>query len=418
MHRRQLCQSIFMSLATGAILNTGLAQRAKGALSDTRITHIRVWNPTGTNGLSDWINLSEILVTIETDSGLTGTGQGGTKDLLEDIAGLLIGEDPFRIEYLWGKLYRNKFYPPGREKLHAMGALDCALWDLKAKALDVPVYELLGGVTRDHVECYQSFGTLNERNARDSARSVMDAGFRAVRFHGVDYDENGYFDARIAVDQTARVAEQMRLGVGDDGDWILDAHTRFDLPDITRLCKLLEPLNPFFVEDPVRSITDATQFERLRQQTSVPLAAGEQFGDIMDGIRPLVEGNLVDWLRASMPNVGGITPFMQIAALCNAHHVGVVPHFTAPLSTAAVSHCLFATSGPIINEMNRGNLPDYVNDSYTLRDGKLWPNDRPGIGASFHEDRVNLISEIDEARTEGLYQGEPYVRPDGSYIYL
>jgi len=138
----------------------------------------------------------------------------------------------------------------------------------------------------------------------------------------------------------------------------------------------------------------------------------------MDGIRPLVETNLVDWLRASMPNVGGVTPFMQIAALCNAHHVGVVPHFTAPLSTAAVSHCLFATSGPIINEMNRGNLPDYVNDTYTLEDGKLWPNDRPGIGASFHEDQVNLISVIDEARTEGLYQGEPYVRPDGSYIYL
>lgn len=153
MQRRQLIQSIFTSLATASILNTGLAQYARGALSDTRITRIRVWNPTGTNGLSDWINLSEILVTIETDSGLVGIGQGGTKDLHEDIAGLLIGEDPFRIEYLWGKLYRNKFYPPGREKLHAMGALDCALWDLKAKALDVPLYELLGGRTRDHIEC-------------------------------------------------------------------------------------------------------------------------------------------------------------------------------------------------------------------------------------------------------------------------
>lgn len=418
MKRRQLCQAIFTSLVAAPIINAGLTQRAKGALSDTRITRIRVYNPTGTSGLSDWINLSEILVTIETDSGLVGIGQGGTKDLHEDIAGLLIGEDPFRIEYLWSKLYRNKFYPPGREKLHAMGALDCALWDLKAKALDVPLYELLGGRTRDHIECYQSFGTLNARNARDNARSVMDAGFRAVRFHGVDYDETGTFNARQAVDQTARVAEQMRLGVGDDGDWILDAHTRFNLADITRLCKLLEPLNPFFVEDPVRSITDATQFARLREQTWVPLAAGEQFGDIMDGIRPLVETNLVDWLRASMPNVGGVTPFLKIAALCNAHHVGVVPHFTAPLATAAVSHCLFATSGPIINEMNRSALPGYIDDSYTLEDGKLWPNDRPGHGASFHSGQVNLISEIDAARTEGLYQGEPYMRPDGSYIYL
>ncbi len=112
MRRRQLCQSIALGLVTGPIINAGITQQAKGALSDTRITRIRIYNPTGTNGLSDWINLSEILVSIETDSGLVGVGQGGTRDLHEDIAGLLIGEDPFRIEYLWSKLYRNKFYPP------------------------------------------------------------------------------------------------------------------------------------------------------------------------------------------------------------------------------------------------------------------------------------------------------------------
>jgi galactonate dehydratase len=418
MRRRNLCQSIALGLMATPILNAGLIQQAQGALSDMKITRIRLYNPSDTTGLSGWINQSAILVTIETDSGLVGVGQGGSKDLIEDIGGMLIGEDPFRIEYLWSKMYRNKFYPPGREKIHAIGALDCALWDLKAKALDVPLYELLGGLTRNHVECYQSYGTLNVDNARDNARRIMDAGYRAVRFHGVDYDENLVFDARKAVDQTARVCEQMRLGVGDDGDWILDAHTRFDLADITRLIKLIEPLNPFFVEDPLRNITDTVQFERLRNQVSVPLAAGEQFGDIMDGIRPLVEAGLIDYLRCSMPNTGGITPFRKIAGLCEAHNIGVVPHFTAPLATAAVSHAIFSISGPVLNEISRQPVGDYVNESYDLRDGKLWPTDLPGIGASFHEDRVNLIGEIDSARDDGLYQGEPYIRPDGSYLYL
>jgi len=123
-------------------------------------------------------------------------------------------------------------------------------------------------------------------------------------------------------------------------------------------------------------------------------------------------------LRCSMPNTGGITAFKKIAGLCEAHNIGVVPHFTAPLATAAVSHALFSMSGPILNEIGRFPLGDYVNESYDLVDGKLWPNDRPGIGASFHENQVNQIGEIDSVRSDGLYQGEPYVRPDGSYLYL
>ena len=83
-----------------------------------------------------------------------------------------------------------------------------------------------------------------------------------------------------------------------------------------------------------------------------------------------------------------------------------------------MSHAIFSISGPVLNEISRQPIGDYVNESYDLRDGKLWPTDLPGIGASFHEDRVNLIGEIDSARDDGLYQGEPYVRPDGSYLYL
>ncbi|MDT8398585.1 MAG: mandelate racemase/muconate lactonizing enzyme family protein [Pseudomonadales bacterium] len=418
MNRRHLCRSLLWGLGSANLLKLGLGSQAQAALSDMKITRIRIYNPGNTNGLSGWINQSAIIVTVETDAGITGIGQGGTRDLLEDVAGVLIGEDPFRIEYLWQKMYRNEFYPPGREKLHALGALDCALWDIKAKALDVPVYQLLGGRTRAHIECYQSYGTLSKDNARAAASAVMADGFRAVRFHGIDYQAGGIFNARQAVDATAEVCAELRAGVGPTGDWILDAHTRFDLPDALRLIKKIEPLNPFFVEDPIRAINDTVVFERLRNQVSVPLAVGEQFADISDGIQPFVEAGLIDYLRAAMPNVGGISAYMKIAALCELHSVGLVPHFTAPIATAAVTHALFSSSGPVLNEVLRGGPPDYLDESYDLRDGKIWPNDRPGLGVVLNTDRINLIAEIDAPRTDGLYQGESYIRPDGSYIYL
>ena len=417
MNRRQLCQAIALSLSA-ASLEAVLPTRAEAALPATRITKVSIFNPSDESGLSGWINQSAMLVKIETVNGMFGIGQGGARDLFDDLAGMLIGENPFRIEYLWSRLYRNKFYTPGREKLHAIGALDCALWDLKAKAMDVPLYELLGGRTRNHIECYQSYGTLSVANARDSARATMDAGFRAVRFHGIDYDANGTLDMRRAVAETARVCEQMRLGVGDDGDWLIDLHTRFELTDALRLIERIAQYDPFFVEDPLRNIVDTNLFRQLRQHTSVPLAAGEQFGDVMDGIRPLVEENLIDWLRCSMPNVGGITPFKKIAALCEAHSVGLVPHFTAPLATAAVAHALFSCSGKIINEMNRTAVPDYVVEGFDLRDGKLWPVERPGIGVAVDESKLNLVAVIDRARDDGLYRGLPYHQDDGSYLYL
>ena len=417
MNRRQLCQAMALSLSS-ASLGTLLPARAEAALPDSRITKISILNPSVQSGLSGWINQSAMLVKIETDNGLFGIGQGGARDLFDDLAGMLIGENPFRIEYLWSRLYRNKFYTPGREKLHAIGALDCALWDLKAKAMDMPLYELLGGRTRNHIECYQSYGTLNLDNARDSARATMDAGFRAVRFHGIDYDASGMLDMRRAVTATARVCEQLRLGVGDDGDWLIDLHTRFELNDTLRLLERIAQYDPFFIEDPLRNIVDTQLFRQLRQHTSLPIAAGEQFADVMDGIRPLVEENLIDWLRCSMPNVGGITPFKKIAALCEMHSVGLVPHFTAPLATAAVAHALFSCSGKIINEMNRTAVPDYVVEGFDLRDGKLWPVERPGIGVAIDESKLNLLAVIDRPRDDGLYRGLPYHQPDGSYLYL
>jgi galactonate dehydratase len=408
MKRREFLQSALV----GACGATAVVTRAESTPSDMKIKKVRVYNPTDTSGISGWLNHSAIIVAVETDAGLTGFGQGGTKDMIQDCAGAIIGQDPFRTEYLWQRMYRGTFYPPGREKIHALGAIDCALWDIKGKALQAPLYQLLGGRARSYIECYQSLGTLDFKSAKSEARKVMEKGFRAVRFHGINPD-GGVFDSRKAVDLTAAICAELRIGIGSEGDFILDAHTRFDLPDAIRLCKLIEQSNPFFVEDPIRAIMDSVSFKILRGQVSVPLAAGEQFGDKWDGTQPLVEQGLVDYLRVAIPNVGGITEYMKIAALCETHYIGLVPHFTAPIATAAVVHAITAFPGPVMNEVLTSSLPTYLKEGYDFKQGRIYPNDRPGLGVVFDPGRTNLIDEITKPRDVS-----GYCRPDGSFASL
>ena len=162
-----------------------------------KITRVRCYRP---RKLNPTFNQSDMVVTVETDEGITGIGEGGSPDTLIQCAGMLIGEDPRRIQHLWQLMYRGFFYPAGREKIHALGALDLALWDIKGKLLNTPVYELLGGLTRDYVNCYATAfpwqGTLAE-----TARACMQAGFRAFRTAVAD-PKDGVFNARRMVEAT------------------------------------------------------------------------------------------------------------------------------------------------------------------------------------------------------------------------
>ena len=306
-------------------------------------------------------------------------------------------------------MYRHYFYPPGREKVHALGAIDLALWDIKAKALGVPVYELLGGLTRDYVECY-STGFPDQGSIRETAQACIEFGFRAFRTGAFDRDSEGGFVARRAVDATFERCREIREGVGDAGDWAIDYHTRLDLPDAVRLSELIEPLRPVFCEDLVRS-ENPEVYRTLRPMVRVPIAVGEQFGDRWD-LNMLVENQLIDYSRVSVPNCGGITEFMKIAALCETHYVGLTPHFTGPVAEAALVHCCAASSGPMLMEMTGEgkyelpHLPEY----FDFRRGKMYPRATPGLGVEFDPSRAELVLEVTE-------QDRPipiYSRPDGS----
>lgn len=398
-------RTFLKSLAAASCATLMKVRPSQAALPKAKITKINVYQPPNLNTL---FNQSNMIVTIETDIGITGIGEGGSRDTIEQCAGRLIGKNPFDIERCWQDMYRAWFYPPGREKIHALGALDLALWDIKGKALDVPVYELLGGMNRNYCECYSARGTGG--SLKERAASVIAQGFRAFRTDSASVRGTNVYNTHDRVRQLYRDCKEVREGVGKDGDWLIDFHVRFDYADALRGCRLLEDLEPYLVEDPVRAEAFLEDIPKLRKMTSVPLAAGEEWGSRWD-FNKLIENHDLDYIRATLPNVGGITEMTRVAALCETHNVGIVPHFTGPISTAALMHTLGPFSGPVMFEwaMGSGNV-SYLPECVTFKNGKLWPNSRPGLGVTLHSKQVTKIAQITEPGTSR----STYVRPDGS----
>ena len=418
--------------AAAATAAVGLPH-AEAALPQTKITRVRIYQPPNLNQL---FNQSNMLCTVETDAGLTGIGEGGSKDTLEQCAGSLIGKNPFQIETLWQTMYMEWFYPPGREKIHALGALDLALWDIKGKAFKAPVHQLLNGSVRNYLDCYPTGGVGGgggrggggrgsganaappaagrgaPMSLKDRAAATIAAGYRAYRIDGGIGIAGNVFDVHQRVREVAKACKEVREGVGDKGDWSIDFHQKFDFPDALRLCRLIEEYEPYLVEDPTRDEQFLEDIPKLRKMTTCPLAAGEEWGQRWN-FNPLVEHHDIDYIRATLPNVGGITEMMKVSALCETHAIGIVPHFTGPVSTAALANCLAPFPGPVLFEYNYGERPiEYLPECLDFKQGKLYTNERPGLGVTLDLSKVKLIGEVTTPISRQIYK-----RPDGSLTH-
>jgi L-alanine-DL-glutamate epimerase-like enolase superfamily enzyme len=377
-----------------------------------KITRVRAYLPPNPNPL---FNQSDAVVTVETDAGITGIGEGGAHDTLAQSAGRLIGRDPQHIEQLWQDMNRAFFYPAGREKTDAIGALDLALWDIRGKVLNLPLHELLGGMVRNYCECYNTAGIIPgigpKSTTLENAHATMEAGYRAYRFGAADLPANTTFNTRERIAYLRQECAAAREGVGKDGDWVVDFHQRFDLSDAIRGCEEIKEFAPYFVEDPVRAEAFQQDLPILRSKVNVPLAAGEEWGNRWD-FNTLVERHDIDYVRATLPNVGGITEMMKIAAICETHFVGIVPHFTGPIATAALVNCLGTFSGPVMMEYNyQGRTLPYLPACLDFKNGKLYPNERPGLGVEVDFKQLTQMAEITEPVTA---RAQTYFRPDGS----
>ena len=402
-------RSFFQSLTAASTL--GLSS-ARAALPRMKITRVRAYSPPTLNTL---FNQSDMVVTVETDAGITGIGEGGARDTIEQCAGRLIGQDPQYIEHLWQDMSRSFFYPPGREKEHALGALDLALWDIKGKVLKQPVHSLLGGMVRNYCECYNTAGIIPGiqpgMGFKDRARLTIEAGYRAFRFGAGDTRGTTTFNTRERLNQIYEDCVQVREGVGKNGDFCIDFHQRFDLHEAIRGCDLIKDLAPFFVEDPVRTEAFAEDLPILRRTVRVPLAAGEEWGNKWD-FNKLVENHDIDFVRATLPNVGGITEMLKICAICETHFVGIIPHFTGPIATAALVNTLGTFSGPVLMEYNYGGrtIP-HMPVGLDFKEGKLYAGDRPGLGVELDMKQLTHVADITERVTA---RAQVYYRPDGS----
>jgi L-alanine-DL-glutamate epimerase-like enolase superfamily enzyme len=174
---------------------------------------------------------------------------------------------------------------------------------------------------------------------------------------------------------------------------------------------LIRDLAPFFVEDPVRTEAFQEDLPILRKTVRVPIAAGEEWGNRWD-FNKLVENHDLDYVRVTLPNVGGITEMMKIAAICETHFVGIVPHFTGPIATAALVNSLGTFSGPLLMEYNfEGKTLPHLPACLDFKTGKLFANDRPGLGVELDMKQLKMIAEVTQPVTN---RAQTYFRPDGS----
>src|SRR5688500_3076273 len=430
-----------------------LAQAAS-RLSPTKVTKIRIffppnWDRNGAQALPQ----SNMVVLVDTEAGITGVGQGGSPATVRNVSRSVIGKHAFDTDLIWQAAFMDAHDAPGDERLHALGAIDLALWDIKGKALGVPLYQLFGGKAREHIELYATSGLppgvvppeeAQRMGLKERAAATMAAGWRVYRVDSGILPSTGgtrtggpgagrgaapggaggraggqgggrggsLFNTRARIPQMIKALEQIREGVGPEGDFMIDLHQKFDLHEAIEACRLTEPLRPYAVEDPLREEQFRTQLPKLRLMTSVPISAGEEWGMRAD-FSPLVEQRDLDFVRVSMPNVGGITAMVKIMALCDGHKVGRVPVFPAPIGTAGPMDTLMARAGPGRREGHRGAQPlPYLPEFLELRNGKVWPNDRPGLGVTVDEKALTFVEEM----TQG-FPGVTHRRPDGSLTH-
>jgi galactonate dehydratase len=338
-----------------------------------------------------------LFVVVETDSGLRGIGEGGitwreeaTAAYIHDFADLLIGGDPFRIEHYWQMMFRSGFFPAGRVGCAAISAIDIALWDIKAQALGVPLYQLLGGLVRDKVVCYPHIRGNTTEELVAAARGKVAEGWRFVRFDPRIEADGRHFEPSAAARRCIADFAAVREAVGEEVEIIVDLHTRFDPADAIGLCRQLEPYRPYFIEDPIRMENFET-FRKLAAHVHVPLAAGEQYATKWE-FRQQVEEELIDFARIDLCIVGGITESLKVAGWCEAHYIALAPHNPlGPVSTAAGLHLDLACSNFGVQELARvpgSVLPDLFPVQAPFAEGHLWPPTRPGLGIEFDESAV------------------------------
>jgi mannonate dehydratase len=360
-----------------------------------------------------------VTLKITTDDGIVGWGDATLNGrelsvasyLRDHLAPALLGRDADRIEDTWQYFYRGAYWRRGPVTMAAIGAIDLALWDIKGKALDVPVYQLLGGAARDRILTYTHATGWDVPELLDSIDRRREQGFRAVRaqsgvpgldkVYGVTRGEASYepagrgagpveedWDTSAYLRHAPKVLHAVREHVGPELKLLHDVHHRLNPTEAARLARSLEDVDLFWLED-VTPAENQRLLRTLRQQTTIPLAIGEVFNTIWD-CEQLITERLIDFIRTAVVHAGGISHVRKILALAEVYQIKGAPHGpsdVSPINLSASLHLGLATSNFAIQEyMGYDPLVSEVfQSSFRFEDGYLHPGDEPGLGVHVDE---------------------------------
>lgn len=342
-----------------------------------------------------------LFVQVETDEGIVGLGESGawgyllaSGQVIEDFREYLIGKDPLRIEHHWQYLYRCTHFR-GAAIMGALSAIDIALWDIAGKYFNVPVYQLLGGKCRDKARVYfHVIGNTKEK----LVQGCIDAkaqGFTAVGHLTPFLDESRdvpYFKTHTdKMKDAIDTVGMYRDAVGDDVDLCIEIHRRLEPAEAIVLGRGIEEFRPFFFEDPIRPDNFDAMAE-VAQKINIPIATGERLHTIYE-FQMLLTRNAVQYVRPDVCMCGGISGAKKIAAMAEAHHVGVVPHNPlSPVSTAACIQIAACIPNFALQEFPTGEdkppKSEIVKRTLDIDQGFLTIPDAPGIGIELEPDAM------------------------------
>ena len=367
-----------------------------------------------------WIgSRNQLFVKVETDNGLEGWGESGLSSrelavsgIIQHYKNLLVGKNPLEIGKIWQRLYRSQYFEGGRTITAAISAIDLALHDIKGKALNVPVYELLGGKQRNQVPTFATTSASPGPEMIRQAKELIKSGWQAFRlslsqdggdeefesiyskkFSTLPTSEgNNIFEPRESLNKTAKWIIEARKELGTEVVLGVDLHHRFSVAEAASFCNKLPQGTLDFLEEPIRDETPSA-YNALRKMTNIPFAIGEEFASKWQFI-PYIENDIAQFARIDICNVGGITESMKVAGWCESHYIDMMPHNPlGPICTAASIH--YGASVPNFawletresSAENAGFFDDeIIQSSHKMQNAMYVVSDEPGLGVKVNED--------------------------------
>ncbi|MDP8949697.1 MAG: galactonate dehydratase [Actinomycetota bacterium] len=360
-----------------------------------------------------------LFLKVSTDEGIAGWGEPivegraqTVRTAVEELSGYLVGREAFRIEDHFQVLYRGGFYRGGPVLTSALSGIEQALWDIKGRALGVPIYELLGGAARAEVRVYNWIGGDRPADVAEAAKAQRAAGFTAVKMNATE--ELNYIDSHIKLDAAVERLAAVREAVGPGLDVAIDFHGRVHKGMAKALARELEPYRPLFIEEPVLP-ENVEALREVARHTTTPIAVGERMYTRW-GFKGVLTSGYVDVVQPDLSHAGGILEVRKISAMAEAFDVAVAPHCPlGPIALAASLQLDACTPNAFIQEQSLGihynegsELLDYLKDPtvFAYERGYVAVPKGPGLGIEIDEEKVREATKSDHDWRNPVWRNE------------